>query len=96
MIAIHDAVSNGRQSSQKILDRIKWNSKPPTPLPQIKDEDAQKPKHAIFPALIWGGGGGGGGYKFPIHFVPRLYSTYERSKSAKLLGFSKHLSRLST
>ena len=33
-----------------ILDRIKWNSKPPSL--QIKDEAARKPKWAIFPSLI--------------------------------------------
>ena len=35
-----------------ILDRIKWNSKPPSL--QIKDEAARKPKWAIFPSLILG------------------------------------------
>ena len=29
-----------------------------TPLPQIKDKAAQKPKRAIFLSLIWGGGRG--------------------------------------
>ena len=49
------------------LDRIKWNSKPPSPPPpQIKDEAAQKRKRPIFSSLI---GGRGGGYKFPIYFV---------------------------
>ena len=33
-----------------ILDRIKWNSKLPSP--QIKDEAAQKPRRAISPSLI--------------------------------------------
>ena len=51
-----------------ILERIKWNSKPPFP-PQSKDEATQKPKGAIFPTLIWGGGWGGGGCKCPIYFV---------------------------
>ena len=40
-----------------ILDRIKWNSKLPSP--QIKDEAAQKPRRAISPSLIqrwWGWG----------------------------------------
>ena len=44
-----------------ILDRIKWNSKPPSP--QIKDEAQRKGKRVIFPSLnfffffFWGGGG---------------------------------------
>ena len=49
-----------------ILDRIKWNSKPPSP--QSKDEAAQKPKRAIFPSLIWGGGG----LQISHLFCPRL------------------------
>ena len=49
-----------------ILDKMKWNSKPPSPppLPQINDEAAQKSKRAIFPSLIWGGGS-----RFSIYFV---------------------------
>ena len=48
-----------------ILDREKWNSKPPSPPPpKIKDEAAQKPKRAIFPILD-----SGGGKKFSIYFV---------------------------
>ena len=45
-----------------ILDRIKWNSKPPSPPPpQIKDE--AKTRH--FPILdLWGRG-----VQFPIYFV---------------------------
>ena len=42
-----------------ILDKIKWNSKPPSPSPpppHIKNEAAQKPKRAIFRSLIWRGG----------------------------------------
>ena len=42
-----------------ILDRIKWNSKPPSP--QIKDEAQRKGKRVIFPSLIFFLGGGGGG-----------------------------------
>ena len=45
-----------------IFDRIKWNSKPPSP--QIKNEAQRKGKRVIFPSLIFffffGGGGGGG------------------------------------
>ena len=55
-----------RLTAPAILDRIKWNSKLPSP--QIKDEAAQKPKGANFPSLI-GGGGEGEGYKFSIYFV---------------------------
>ena len=53
-----------------ILDRIKWNSKPPSP--QIKDEAQRKGKRVIFPSLIFfffffcvGGGGGGPGLNSP-------------------------------
>ena len=42
-----------------ILDRIKWNSKLPSP--QIKDEAAQKPRRAISPSLIQRPGGRGVG-----------------------------------
>ena len=42
-----------------ILDKIKWNRKPPSP-PQIKDEAARRAKNRpIFPSLFWGGGGEG-------------------------------------
>ena len=60
-------------SKPTILNRIKWNSKPPSP--QIKDEAQRKGKRVIFPSSIffWGGGGGGGGgeggFKFSIYFV---------------------------
>ena len=51
-----------------ILDRIKWNSKPPSP--QIKDEAPRKGKRVIFPSIFFfGGGGGEGGSKFSIYFV---------------------------
>ena len=40
-----------------ILDKIKWNSNPPTP--QIKDEAAQRAKTPHFPILDLGGGEGG-------------------------------------
>ena len=36
------------------LGQNKMEHKPP--FPQIKDEAAQKPEHAIFPSLIWWGG----------------------------------------
>ena len=36
-----------------------------TPIPQINDEAAQKPKRAIFPNLI-SEGRGGGGLNFPF------------------------------
>ena len=41
-----------------ILDRIKWNSKPPSP--QIKDEAQRKGKRVIFLSLIFFFGGGEG------------------------------------
>ena len=46
-----------------ILDKIKWNSKPPPP-PQIKDEAARRAKTRHFPILELGGGGGGLGFAF--------------------------------
>ena len=56
-----------------ILDRIKWNSKPPSP--QIKDEAALKPKRAIFPSLIFFLLGGGGGTNFPSFLFKILACT---------------------
>ena len=47
-----------------ILDKIKWNSKPPSPPPQIKDEGARRAKTHHFPILDLGGGGGG--LDFPV------------------------------
>ena len=49
-----------------ILDKIKWNSKPPSPPPpQIKDEGARRAKTRHFPILNLGGRGGGGlGFPF--------------------------------
>ena len=47
--------------SRTILDKIKWNSKPPwSPPPQKKSrmKPREGQKRAIFPSLIWGGGGG--------------------------------------
>ena len=50
-----------------ILDRIKWNSKPPSP--QIKHEAQRKGKRVIFPSLIFffffGGGEGMEGLNSP-------------------------------
>ena len=40
-----------------ILDKIKWNSKPPPPPPQIKDECARGAKTHHFPILDLGGRG---------------------------------------
>ena len=44
-----------------ILDKIKWNIKPP---PQIKDEAARRAKTHHFPILDLGGEGGGLGFPF--------------------------------
>ena len=46
-----------------IVDKIKWNSKPPIPSPpkKIKDEAARRAKTRHFPILDLGGRGGGGG-----------------------------------
>ena len=62
-----------------ILDKIKWNSKPPSLLkrddwgrvshpPQIKDEAARRAKTGHFSILDLGGGEGGGS-RFSIYFV---------------------------
>ena len=50
-------------SRPTILDKIKWNSKPPSP--QIKDEAARRAKTRHFPILDLGGGGS----RFSIYFV---------------------------
>ena len=55
MIAIHDAVSNTSRSSQTILNRIKWNSKPPSPPKQGWSRAKAKTRH--FPILDLGGRG---------------------------------------
>ena len=48
-----------------ILDKIKWNSKPQSPLPKSRMKPHEGQKRAIFPSLIWGGGGEGGvGFPF--------------------------------
>ena len=60
-----------------ILDRIKWNSKPPSP--QSKDEAAQKPKRAIFPSLIWGGGG----FAVPFYSVQDCWSPPRHASLSK-------------
>ena len=48
-----------------ILDKIKWNRKPPFPSPQIKDEAARRAKTRHFPTFDWGGGGS----RFSIYFI---------------------------
>ena len=51
-------------STSKRLRRLGENkTEQQTPIPQIKDESAQKPKRAIFLSLIYGTGGGGGGWE---------------------------------
>ena len=50
-----------------ILDKIKWNSKPPSPLNQGWSH--AKGKFAPFSHPWFGGGGGGGGTRFFIYFV---------------------------
>ena len=58
-----------------------------TPISQINDEAAQKPKRAIFPNLISEGRvGGGGGVTFPIYFV-QDYSSVEINVAFSRLGF---------
>ena len=51
-------------SAPTILDKIKWNSKPPSP-PKSRMKPREGQKRAIFPSLIWGGGGS----RFSIYFV---------------------------
>ena len=41
-----------------ILDKIKWNSKPPSPPLKSRMKPREGQKSAIFPSLIWGEGGG--------------------------------------
>ena len=47
-----------------ILDKIKWNSKRPSPRPQIKNEAARRAKTRHFPILDLGGRGGGLDFPF--------------------------------
>ena len=63
MIAVHDAVSNANRGSQTILDRIKWNSKPPFAPNQGWSRAKAKTHH--FPILDLAGRG----YKFSTYFV---------------------------
>lgn len=53
----HPTHSWATANGPAILDRRKWEIRPP--LPQINDEAAEKPKHAIFSYNIEMGGGGG-------------------------------------
>ena len=57
------------KSVTTILDKIKWNSKPPSPQikPQMKDEAVRRVKTRHFPILDLGGEGGGS--RFSIYFV---------------------------
>ena len=50
-------MSNASRGFQTILDKIKWNSKPQSPL-QIKDEAAWRAKTRHFPIHDLGGRGG--------------------------------------
>ena len=49
-------------AASTIFDKIKWNSKPPSP--QIKDEAERRAKTRHFPILDLGGRGGGLGFPF--------------------------------
>ena len=56
---------NSTQLNSQILDKIKWNSKPPSPPPKSRMKPREGQKRAIFPSLIlWGGGGS----RFSIYF----------------------------
>ena len=59
-----------------ILDKIKWNSKFPSP--QIKDEAARRAKTRHFPIFDLGGEGGGGGLGFPF-ILSKIPASYARS-----------------
>ena len=59
-----------------ILDKINWNSKPPSPPPpQIKDEATRRAKTRHFPIFVLGGGGSG----FSIYFVQDCSSAKKRT-----------------
>ena len=61
-----------------ILDKIKWNSKPPSPPKKIKDEAARRAKTRHFRILDLGGGAGGRS-RFSIYFVQDCTSMQDRS-----------------
>ena len=67
--------------SSTILNKIKWNSKPPTP--QIKDEAARKAKtrHFFHP---WFGGEGGLGFPFILSKIAILDKIKWNSKPPPL------------
>ena len=58
-----------------ILDKINWNSKPPSPPPQIKDEATRRAKTRHFPIFVLGGGGSG----FSIYFVQDCSSAKKKT-----------------
>ena len=61
-----------RLTAPAFLDRIKWNSKPPSPPNQ--GWSSAKAKTRQFPILDWGGGEGGGVQIFHL-FCPRLWAS---------------------
>ena len=69
-----------------ILDKIKWNSKPPS-TPQIKDEAARRAKTRHFPILDLGRRGGGG-LGFPF-----ILSKIVACEQALYLGESQEVTR---
>ena len=69
-----------------IVDKIKWNSKPPIPSPpkksRMKPREGQK--RAISPSLIWGEGGVGGGGWEGLGFPTRGLRAWPRQLTCRL------------
>ena len=64
------------KSVTTILDKIKWNSKPPSPQikPQIKDEAVRRVKTRHFPILDLGERGGGLGFPFILSKIVGFFT----------------------
>ena len=58
------------------MDKIKWNSKPPSPPPKIKDDAARKAKTRHFPILDLGGRRGLG-FPFILSKIVGSYSVVQ-------------------
>ena len=66
------------KSVTTILDKIKWNSKPPSPQikPQMKDEAVRRVKTRHFPILDLGGRGGGLGFPFILSKIVGFFTPW--------------------